>query len=138
MTKIGMSTLVLGLAAFGIAVAANEKPTADFQNIMKSNQAANGAVRKAVPAKDYEAVATNAATLKGNFTKIEAFFAGKKMNDAVEIAKTGLKGATDLEAAAKAKDDAAMDTASKALGGTCMGCHMAHRETLPDKTYEIK
>jgi cytochrome c556 len=138
MTRAWASVVIVGVAAFGLGVAANEKPTPEFQSLMKSNQAANGAVRKAVPAKEYDVVATNAATLKGNFTKIEAFFAAKKVEDAVEISKRGVKAATDLEAAAKAKDDAAIDTASKALGGTCMGCHTAHREQLPDKTYEIK
>ena len=138
MTRAWASGLIVGVAAFGLAVAANEKPTAEFQGLMKANTAANGAVRKAVPAKDYDAIVANAATLKDNYTKIEAFFAGKKVNDAVEIAKTGLKGATDLEAAAKAKDDAAIDAAAKAVGGTCMACHTAHREQLPDKTYEIK
>lgn len=138
MKSVWASVLIMGVAAFGLGVAANEKPTAEFQSIMKSNGAANGAIRKAVPAKDYDAVATSAATLKDNFAKVEAFFAARKVNDAVEIAKSAAKGAADLEAAAKAKDDAAMDTASKAVGGACMGCHTAHREQLPDKTYEIK
>ena len=128
----------IAIVVMALGVVANEKPTAEFQSLMKSNGAANGAIRKAAPAKDYDGVATSAATLKGNFAKIEAFFAAKKVDDAVTIAKAAAKAAADLEAAAKAKDDAVIDTASKAVGGACMGCHTAHREQLPDKTYEIK
>ncbi|MCC7417694.1 MAG: cytochrome c [Acidobacteria bacterium] len=138
MRNASVSALVLGIAVFGVAVAANEKPTAEFQSLMKANGAANGAIRKAVPARDYDIVAANAITLKDNYAKIEAFFAARSANDAVESARTGGKAAADLEIAAKAKDDAAMETASKALGGTCAGCHTAHRDQLPDKTYEIK
>jgi hypothetical protein len=28
--------------------------------------------------------------------------------------------------------------ARRAVQGACGGCHMAHREQLPDKSYEIK
>ena len=44
----------------------------------------------------------------------------------------------DLEKAAKAKDDAAITAANTALTATCGGCHTAHRERLPDMSFEIK
>ena len=137
-------TLVLSTVAlatvFGLNVVANEKPTADFQNLMKSNAAASGpmGLRGHVPAKDYDAIAKDAATLKGNFDKIEEFWTKKKVDDAVTFAKNGKKAADDLEKAAKAKDDAAVTAANTALTGTCGGCHMAHRERLPDMSFEIK
>lgn len=123
---------------FGAAVVANEKPTPEFQNVMKSNGAIGMALKTHTTAKDYDAIAADAATLKANFTKIEAFWTEKKVDDAIAFAKTGLKGATDLETAAKAKDDAAIATTSAAITGTCGGCHMAHRERLADMTFEIK
>ena len=43
-----------------------------------------------------------------------------------------------LETAAKAKNEEGVATASRAVNGTCMGCHTAHRERLPDGTSEIK
>ena len=123
---------------FGAAVMANEKPTPEFQTVMKSNGSVGQALKTHTSAKDYDAIAADAATLKANYTKIEAFWTQKKVDDAIAFAKTGLKGATDLEAAAKAKDDAAIATTSAAITGTCGGCHTAHRERLADMTFEIK
>jgi cytochrome c556 len=120
------------------AVAANEKPTADFQAAMKSNGATNGALRMHVMAKDYDAIVKDADTLKANYAKVEPFWAAKKADDAIALAKKGAMAAADLETAARAKNDEQIGAAAMALGSTCQGCHMAHREQLPDKTFEIK
>jgi len=133
----GLSLLTLAVA-FGLTVFANEKPTPELQNTMKSNAATNGALRMHIMEKNYDAVATDAQTLKDNFAKIETFFTEKKWQDAVDIAKAGGKAAGDLLAAAKAKDDAAVGAAQMALAPNCGACHMKHREQLPDKTFEIK
>jgi len=135
----GLSLLTMAIA-FGLTALANEKPTMEFQNIMRSNAATNGAMglRAHITAKDYDAIAKDAATFKENFSKIEAFWTQKKADDAVKLAKTGHEGAEDLEKAAKAKDDAGIMAAQMKIGAVCGGCHMAHREQLPDKTFEIK
>jgi mono/diheme cytochrome c family protein len=131
-------SLLAVTAVFGLTIIANEKPTAEFQNIMKSNAATNQALRMHIMAKDYDAIAADAATFKGNFAKIEAFWTAKKVDDAVGFAKTGAKGAADLESAAKAKNDERIAAANMMTTGACGGCHMAHRERLPDMTFEIK
>jgi mono/diheme cytochrome c family protein len=95
-------------------------------------------LRAHVTAKDYAAIAMDAATLKDNFTKIEAFWTQKKADDAVGFAKAGLAAAEDLEKAANAKDDAGIAAAQMKITPNCGGCHMAHREQLPDKSFEIK
>ena len=135
----GLSLLTIAIA-FGLTALANEKPTTEFQNIMKSNAATNGAMglRAHIAAKDYDAIAKDAATFKENFEKVTDFFTKKKMEDAIKFAKTAHEAAEDLEKAAKAKDDAAIMAAQMKIGATCGGCHMAHREQLPDKTFEIK
>ena len=135
----GLSLLTMAIA-FGLTALANEKPTMEFQTIMRSNAATNGAMglRAHITAKDYDAIAKDAATFKENFSKIEKFWTEKKVDDAVKFAKTAHEAAEDLEKAAKAKDDAAIMTAQMKIGATCAGCHMAHREQLPDKTFEIK
>jgi cytochrome c556 len=130
--------MVMATIGLGITAIANEKPTAEFQSIMKSNSATNMALKEHVSAKNYDAIAADAATFKANFTKIEAFWTAKKVDDAIALAKTGAKGAADLEMAAKAKNDDGITAATSAIGGTCAGCHKMHREQLPDKTYEIK
>ena len=130
--------IVVAVVVFGLSVAANEKPAADFQTLMKSNGATNGALRMHIMAKDYDGIATDAATLKDNYAKAEAYWTGKKVDDAIAFSKAGAKGAADLETAAKAKNDDGIAAANKAVAATCGGCHMAHREQLPDKTFEIK
>ena len=135
----GLSLLVLAVA-FGITALANEKPTMEFQSIMRSNAATSGAMglRAHIAAKDYDAIAKDAATFKENFTKVEAFWTQRKVDDAIKFAKSAHEAAEDLEKAAKAKDDAAILAAQMKLTPNCAGCHMAHREQLPDKTFEIK
>jgi hypothetical protein len=127
-----------GVWGFGLNLAANEKPTDAYAAAMKSNAATGQALRRDIMAKDYDAVAKDAATYRTNFTQIEAFWSAKKVDDATGLAKAGGKAAADLETAAKAKSDEGMAAASMALTGTCGACHMAHRERLPDMTFEIK
>ena len=82
--------------------------------------------------------AGDAATLKTMFADIEKFWTARKADDAIGFAKTGAKSAADLETAAKAKNEEGVATAARAVNGTCMGCHAAHRERLPDGSSEIK
>jgi cytochrome c556 len=131
--------LALGAAAaFGLAVMASEKPPESYVKNMKDTNAANSSLRKSVEAKDYDAIAKDAATLKELFSSTEEFWTKRNADDAVAAAKTEVKAATDLETAAKAKDGAAVAEAAKTVSGTCKTCHDAHRERLPDGTSEIK
>jgi cytochrome c556 len=131
--------LVLGaVMLLGLSVAANEKPSAAYSQAMKDIQSAQGAMRTAVTAKDYDAIAKAAATFKASFDTAEAFWTAKKADDAIAASKAGVKGATDLAAAAAAKNDEGIAAAQRAVGATCAGCHMAHRERLADGTFEIK
>src|SRR5205085_3795759 len=125
-------TLLAAAVAFGLSVLANEKPTMEFQDLMKSNGATAGpmGLRGHVNAKDYDAIAKDAATLKANFTKIEAFWTAKKVDDAINFAKAGGKAAADLETAAKAKNDEGISAATAAITPTCGGCHMEHRARM--------
>jgi cytochrome c556 len=131
--------LALGAAAaFGLAVMASEKPPDSYVKNMKDTNAAAQSLRKSVEAKDYDAVAKDAATLKELFGNTEEFWTKRNTEDAVTVAKAAVKAATDLETAAKAKDAAAVADAAKSVNGTCKTCHDAHRERLPDGTSEIK
>ncbi|HEY2905348.1 MAG TPA: hypothetical protein VGJ29_05560 [Vicinamibacterales bacterium] len=131
--------LALGAAAaLGMAVMASEKPPESYVKNMKDTNAANSSVRKNVEAKDFDAVAKDAATLKELFSTTEEFWTKRNAEDAVTAAKAAVKSATDLETAAKAKDAAAVADAAKAVNAACKTCHDAHRERLPDGTSEIK
>ena len=131
--------LTLGAAAvLGVVVMAGEKAPDSYIKNMKDTNAAAQSLRKSVEAKDYAAIEKDAATLKTLFSSTEEFWTNRKADDAVAAAKTGVKAATDLEAAAKAKNEADVTAANKTLQGTCKTCHDAHRERLPDGTSEIK
>jgi cytochrome c553 len=152
----GVSLLVM-IVGFGIAVWATEKPPKDFQDLMKSNGSIiditlgtvgnntgggggsePASLRAHMRAKDYEGIAKDAATLRANFTKIEAFWVARKVDDAINFSKAALKASADLETAAKAKDDAGVSASASAVAATCRSCHQAHRiMQLVDRTFEI-
>ena len=155
MSRTFALSLLLASLAFTVTVLA-EKPPKDFQDLMKSNGSiidiSLGMVRSSVGggeggpttlrahirAKDYDGIGQDAATLKANFTKIDAFWTQRKVEDAMKFSKAAVKAATDLEAAAKAKDDAGISTAANAVAATCRGCHQAHRVIqVVDGTFEI-
>jgi cytochrome c556 len=129
----------LAVAVFGVVtVLAAEKPPETYVKLMKDTNAAAQSLRAHVQAKDYDGIAADAAALRKLFTDTEAFWAARKADDAIGFAKTGGKAASDLETAAKAKNEDGVATAARSVNGTCMGCHTAHRERLPDGSSEIK
>ena len=128
----------VGLALLGLSVVAAEKPSDAHVTIMKSNGAAQMSLRMNIAKKDYALIAKDAATFKGNFTQVEAFWTPRGVQDAIGFARTALKAATDLEAAANQKSEEGVTAAFKVLLGVCTACHMAHRELLPNRTFEIK
>ncbi len=133
-------TLACAVVTFAMAltVAANEKPTADYQSRMKSNGAAVQALNAHVKALDYDAASYDAFTIRTNMAKIEAFWAEKMVDDATASARAVIKGATDVQMAAVGMDAKGLAAASKVITDACAACHMAHRERLSDMTFEIK
>ena len=131
--------LALGaLAVFGLTVIASEKAPESYVKNMKDTNAEAAELRKSVEVKNYDAAAQHAATLKTLFANTLTFWESRKTDDAVGFAKAGIKAATDLEAAAKAKNEEGVAASAKALSATCKSCHDAHRERLPDGSSEIK
>ena len=145
-----MRRSVAGFAAGAVAllasaVQAGEKPTAAYQEAMKSLGATNQALRnhiKAVEADgaypDYMPIEKDAAAMKTAFAVALTFWQEKKVDDATNLAQAGAKGVEDLQSAMKEKDYDGVLTAAATIGKTCGTCHMAHREPLPDGTFEIK
>ena len=131
------------LAGAPLAVAAStprraQKPTPAMQAIMQSNAETGPALRMHKKEGDYEAIARDAATYKENFAYIAVFWANQQVDAALNISTRGLRAAIDLEAAARVKDDEAVEKAMTALTDTCGACHKDYREQLPDKTYAIR
>ena len=124
---------LLSTVAFFVLLAQSD---ADYQGWMKSAVAAKGKVAKGIAAKD-KGVATDAKVMEDSFKQIEAYWQKKGAADATGFAKQAASASADIAKATAAGDFDAANTAMTALGGTCGGCHMAHR-AKGDSGFQIK
>jgi cytochrome c556 len=111
------------------------------QKAMQGNSADGKAIKGAVESKDYATIETKAKDIMGTAEKIPGLFPkgstqGKtkatsaiweKSDDFAKAAKNLSKAASELAAAAKAKDDAQVAVKVKALADACDSCHDAFR-----------
>jgi hypothetical protein len=125
------------LLAMGFALCLVAQTEADYPGWMKDIGATKGKITKGIAAKQNSDVAADATHLAGIYKQLGTFWAARKASDAEAISKTGETAATDLAAAAKAGDDAKMQSSLQAINGTCGGCHSAHREGTPGN-FKIK
>ena len=123
------------LVSFNLAIAHDHE---EFQATMKSTGASFATLRKTVEAKQGPETAAAAEKLVPLYKQVQAHFEEHKMQDGITMAKTGQESAANLAAAAKAGDWDKASAELKTIGGTCQGCHTAHREKLPDGTYKMK
>ena len=115
-----------------------EKPTEAYQKAMKDINVSNMSLRADVAAKNFEAITKTAGVLKAGFQQSLDFWTARKIEDATTFAKNALKAATDLETVAKASNEEGVAAAARGVSGSCQPCHMAHRQRMPDGSYEIK
>ena len=111
---------------------------ADYSTTMKDVNAQNGALRKAITSASEADVTAAAAKLETDFKNVQAYWEAKKVDDATTFAKNAVAAAQTISKAAAAHDMAAASAALPTLAAQCMGCHMAHRNRLPDGTFEMK
>jgi hypothetical protein len=142
---------VLTAVLVALPVKANEKATEAYQKAEKGLQAANNTLRNNVKNIDYPGLQKDAAAFKESFAEMLQFWQEKKADDAVKFIQDGLKAAGDLEAAALAMNYNGVLAAQNAivgsngvafeggaLPGVCVGCHLAHRQRMPDGSFEVK
>ena len=125
------------LAAGTLFAAAPDE--AALKTAMKAIAPANGALGKKIAAKDASAAA-DAKQLATWFAGPSGkFFKAKKWDDAMAFNKTAVTSYKSVaKAAAAGKWDEAA-AAQKAAGGTCQGCHAAHRTPKgADGNYHVK
>jgi hypothetical protein len=121
---------VIGIATLAsIGLAQDEK---DYQTWMKTVQATNGTLRKNIEAKMGDAAAADADKLSGVFKQVAAFWEMKGGADAVSAAQKAALTSDQISMAAKSGNWTEASAGLTTLGGTCGGCHMAHRERGPD------
>jgi cytochrome c556 len=132
------TTLVLpALLALGFAVCVVAQTEADYSGWMKDIAKTKGSVTKAVKGKQNAEASTDAMHLADLFKQVGAFWSGRNVSDAADIAKSAETASDNIAAAAKAGDDAKAESELQTLTGTCGQCHMAHREGSPGN-FKIK
>lgn len=120
----------------GLVLGAGEKAPDDYTKAMKDLGAAVQGVGKA--GEDFDAVAKFAVSAKAAFEVAEKYWTAKRVDDAVLAAQNGAKAAADLGVAANLKSAEGIEAAAKDMAAVCMSCHTAHRERLPDGSFQIK
>lgn len=132
-------TLVMcgGVGLLSLTVWASEKPPADFANAMKISAAAQAAATKAMKDENFEVVESEAAKIVEAFPVIEKYWS-IRAPDVVPMARVASKAASDLRVSAQQRSVEGLEYSYKDLVAACKNCHDAHRETMPDGTFEIK
>jgi len=125
--------VLLTVSAAGFA----DEITDQYSMLMKPAAAANMALQR-VMGTDLAAAATQAAELQAAFAKIEAFWTERGTADAIQFAKNVQAVAKEVQDAATAGNQEATAAAARRIGANCQGCHMAHRERLPDGSFLLK
>jgi len=124
MKVIKVLVALLATVSFCVLLAQSD---AEYMGWMKSAVASKGKVAKGIAAKDGPTVATEAKSMEESFAHIEDYWTKKGAEDASGFAKQAVAASADIAKAGSEGDFAAANTAMMALGGTCGGCHMAHR-----------
>ena len=106
-------------------LSAQSKTDEDYDKLMKSVGAANGALRAAAKEQNTAGVSAEAAKMVALFKDAQAFWTARNNAEAAEWAGAAMKHA---DALAKATDMGAAMGALKELGGMCMTCHTKYRE----------
>ena len=132
MRRFTACATALVLVWLGTLVIAQTKITTmeEYAKLMKSNAQANGAMNKAIGSGAFQDARTQLATLRQNFTALQAFWTERKQDAAIGIVKDGLTRieALDKLLAAPAPDQMAAQAAAKELQGACGACHKMYRE----------
>ena len=134
----GVVGILLLTLAMSPAQAQKKISEEDYVKVMKEIGPLVQTLRKNVEAGNTADAAKDAARLEVLFKDSVIFWEARKTEDAIAAARTAVTAAGNAAKAAAASNTTALAEATKVLGGTCMGCHNAHRERLPDGTYRIK
>lgn len=111
---------------------------ADFVTHMKEIGQLNGVLNKSIKGGDTAEAGRAAARLEILFKNIHGYWADKKIADATESSETAVTALQKIQKSLSANDMAAAQAARATYAGTCMGCHTAHREKLPEGGFRIK
>ena len=130
--------LVMMALGTGVALRAAEPAPDSLVTNMKALNAALTGVRTAVTGGDFAGAEKQGVAIEALLKTNTAFWKGRKAAAPLVHAEAAGKAAGELTVAAKAKNEAGVVAAQKALSSSCGACHTAHRERTPDGKYAIK
>ena len=133
-----MRILVVSLATLVLASSGLAQDEAEFAKWMKSIAGTMGSMRKHFEAKEAPDAAKDAEKVSSLFKDVEAYYAKSNTEDAVKFAHNAQLAANETAEAAKSGDLEKAGVSAKAIGGTCMPCHSAHREKDAEGHYKMK
>ena len=119
----GLAVLV-GVSSMAI-VSAQSKTDEDYDQLMKSVGAANGALRKAA---DPKAAGEEAAKLVALFKDAQQFWTARNNKEAADWAGSAMMHAAEAQKAGAAGNAEGVAAHAKELGGVCQACHAKYRE----------
>ena len=133
-------TLAVSLSAQGTAPTAGMKiaSDADYATHMKEIGQLNGVLNKSIKGGMADEAGKAATRMEVLFKNIHTYWADKKVEDATAASQTAVTSLQAVQKALTANDMTAAETARASLAGTCMACHTAHREKLPEGGFRIK
>jgi multidrug resistance efflux pump len=111
---------------------------ADYATHMKEIGQLNGMLGKAIKGSMTDEASKAATRLEVLFKNIHGYWSAKKVDDATTAAQTAVTSLQEVQKALAANDLTAAETARAKFAGTCMTCHTAHREKLPEGGFRIK
>jgi hypothetical protein len=133
-----MRSIKLGIPVLLVSVLALPgQENGELEAWMKATGASLGVLRKLEKKTGPEAV-TQAEKIGGIYENMIGFWRQRNAEDAVKLSTEGKAAAVELASAAHADDADKAAAAFARLGGTCKGCHDAHREKTPEGKYKIK
>jgi hypothetical protein len=135
--KIRICVWVCAVLLAGSGAAFADELTDQYRLLMRPAAAANMALQGSLQG-DLAAVAKNAADMQAAFARIEAFWTARNTADAMGFAKNVQAVAREVQDAATAGNREAAAAAAGRIGANCMACHAAHRERLPDGSFQLK
>jgi hypothetical protein len=111
---------------------------AEYATHMKEIGQLNGVLNKSIKGGMAEEATKAATRLEVLFKNIHGYWSAKKVEDATTASQTAVTSLQALQKALAANDMTAAETARASFAGTCMTCHTAHREKLPEGGFRIK
>jgi hypothetical protein len=145
MKRVLSTACLLFAFAFAVSLSA-QAPTAgmkiasdaDYATHMKEIGQLNGVLNKSIKGGVADEATKAATRMEVLFKNIHTYWNEKKVADATTAAQTAVTSLQGVQKALAANDMAGAETARASLAGTCMACHTAHREKLPEGGFRIK